>query len=264
MTRPLAEHLDLSDFRYPMEPIPERVARVIAAGVESGRSFPFSEAARLLDDGGDGATDAVVRQPDGTLFVACLTEMRGVTPAMWDWWFGWHGYTTERYQLWHPKAHMWSAMQQDRRHLESDRDRWIGNISYVDEYIGPKLQRLAIAFQPPSAFGLDQAAVDALGTAICARTALRRQRVDGGYLLHLVRTTATGSEMLSRFWLGQVEAQVPGLRRPLNAILNSRMVRPHLVSDASALDLLRHCSDEMNHLARILPALHGRFGAKRP
>ena len=82
--RPLTEHLDLSDFRYPMEPIPERVERAIEAGVQSGESFPFSDAPRLLEEGGDGATDAVVRQPDGTLFVACLTEMPGVTPIMWD------------------------------------------------------------------------------------------------------------------------------------------------------------------------------------
>lgn len=258
--KPLTEHLDLSEFRYPMEPIPERVERAIEAGVRAGESFPFSDAPRLLEKGGDGATDAVVRQPDGTLFVACLTEMPGVTPGMWDWWFGWHGYTSERYQLWHPKAHLRSAMRDDRRQLTEDRDRWIGNVSYVDEYIGPRLQRLPIAFQPPPSFGLEQSAVDAVGTAICARTALRRERLDAGYLVHLVKATSTGSEMLSRFWLGNIETQLPWIRRPLNAILNSRAVRARLIGDDSGLDLLRHCSDEMNHLARILPKLYQRFG----
>jgi hypothetical protein len=262
--KPIAERLDLSDFRYPMEPIPKRVERAIEAGVESGRSFPFSDASRLLEEGGDGAGDTVVRQPDGTLFVACSTEMPGVTPDMWDWWFGWHGYTSERYQLWHPKAHLRSAMREDRRQVPGDRDRWIGNVSYVDEYIGPKLQRLAIAFQPPRSFGLDQAVVDTVGTAICARTALRRVHLYGGYLIHLVRTTPTGSEMLSRFWLGHIEAPIPGIRRPLDAILNSGFVRSRLLPDDDGLNLLRHCSDEMSHLARILPELHQRFGAASP
>jgi hypothetical protein len=260
----LTEHLDLSEFRYPMEPIPERLEQAIKAGVQSGESFPFSNASQLLEEGGDGATDTVLRQPDGTLFVACLTEMPGVTPEMWDWWFGWHGYTTDRYKLWHPKEHLWSAMRDDRRHLTGDRERWVGNVSYVDEYIGPKLNRVAIAFQPPSSFGLDPSRVDAIGTAICARTALRRPNLDGGHLIHLVRATPTGSEMLSRFWLGHIEAQIPGIRRPLNAILNSRFVRSRLLPDQDGLHLLRHCSDEMNHLARILPGLHQRFGAASP
>jgi hypothetical protein len=194
-----------------LQKAPKRVERAIEAGVESGRSFPFSDASRLLEEGGDGAGDTVVRQPDGTLFVACSTEIPGVTPDMWDWW-----------------------------------------------------QRLAIAFQPPPSFGLDQGAVDAVGTAICARTALRRVHLYGGYLIHLVRTTPTGSEMLSRFWLGHIEAPIPGIRRPLDAILNSGFVRSRLLPDDDGLNLLRHCSDEMSHLARILPELHQRFGAASP
>ena len=260
----IPEHLDLFDFRYPMQPIPERVEQAIKAGVRSGQSFPTSEASRLLEGSGDGANDIVVRQPDGTLFVACRTEMPGVRPEMWDWWFGWHGYTSERYQLWHPKAHLRAAIRDDRRHVPTDRDRWIGNVSYVDEYIGPILQRLAIAFQPPPSFGLDQGAVDAVGTAICARTILRRERIELGRLIHVVRATPSGSEMLSRFWLGQVVSPIPGLRRPLDAVLNSRVVRARLVRDDAGLDLLRHCSEEMNHLARILPDLYARFGNERP
>ncbi|MEE3331808.1 MAG: hypothetical protein VX246_13140 [Myxococcota bacterium] len=247
-----------------MEPIPARIEEAIAAGVQTGPSCPFSEARGLATPGDDGAGDTVVRQADGTLFVACRTEMPGVTPAMWDWWFGWHSYTSERYQLWHPKEHLWSALRDDRLHLTNDRERYIGNISYVDEFIGPKFQRLSIAFVAPAAFGFDPSAVNAIGTAICARTSLRRERADAGRLIHLVRKTATGSEMLSRFWIGEIDSRIPGLRIPLNALLNRPAVRRHLLPDVDGLHLLRHCSDEMNHLARILPALYERFGTIHP
>ena len=43
---------------------------------------------------------------DGAIHVNIATEMPGVTPAMIDWWFGWHGDSPERYKLWHPKAHV--------------------------------------------------------------------------------------------------------------------------------------------------------------
>ena len=32
--------------------------------------------------------------------------MPGVTPQMWEWWFGWHGSDSRRYKLWHPRAHV--------------------------------------------------------------------------------------------------------------------------------------------------------------
>jgi hypothetical protein len=251
---------DLSEFRYAMEPIPARVEAAIEAGVQRDKEFPFAGAARLLDVNNDAAGDVVVRHADATLFVACRTEMPGVTPAMWDWWFGWHGYASERYQLWHPEAHLKSSMREDRRGLTNDRARYVGNVSYVDEYIGPVLQRLGIAFQLPSSFGFNQAAVDEVGTVICARTSLRRERVNAGYLAHFVKATPDGSEMLSRFWLGHLESQLPGIGRALTAVVDRPAVRSRMLTDAMGLDLLRHCSEEMNHLARILPRLYERFG----
>ena len=79
-----------------------------------------------------------------------------------------------------------------------------------------------------------------------------------------MKATSNGSEMLSRFWLGQINSQIPGIRQPLNAILNTGPVRRRLLADDDGLQTLRHCSDEMNHLARILPGLHKRFGANSP
>ena len=70
---------------------------------------------------------------------------------MWDWWFGWHGRDSSRYKLWHPDAHRFSAMAEDRsadRSLD-DRQRYVGNVSFVDEYVGGTLHQLAIRFVDP-------------------------------------------------------------------------------------------------------------------
>jgi len=42
----------------------------------------------------------------GAIHVHLATPMPGVTPAMIDWWFGWHSDSPERYRLWHPRAHV--------------------------------------------------------------------------------------------------------------------------------------------------------------
>ena len=132
----VTESRDFSAFQTPLQPIPQRVEAAIALGVQSGKDFPFASAAKLLSEGGDGLVDAVVRNHDGVLVVACLTEMPGVTPQMWDWWFGWHGLSSERYRLWHPKEHLRSAMAENREHIRDARERYIGNTSYIEEYVG--------------------------------------------------------------------------------------------------------------------------------
>ena len=80
---------DLSRYRLPMQPIPDRVEAAIAAGVLPG-DLPLSDAASLLAPGYAAVEDGVRRGADGMLIVCCRTEMAGVTGEMIDWWFGWH------------------------------------------------------------------------------------------------------------------------------------------------------------------------------
>jgi hypothetical protein len=54
------------------------------------------------------------------LFV--LTQMPKVTPAMWDWWFAWHGSEAQRYKLWHPRAHI-SSKWADREYTKNVGDK---------------------------------------------------------------------------------------------------------------------------------------------
>jgi hypothetical protein len=258
----ISEPHDLEEFKRPMNSIPERVQVALDRGIRSGDVASVAEPNRLLavDDGGDGLVDDVVRLANGQIVVACLTEMPGVTSQMWDWWFSWHGYTSERYQLWHPKDHVASSMAEDRRHAPTVRERWVGNVSFVDEYIGGAMQRLAIRFVEPASVGLDQSRVDEVGVAICARTVLRKERLAAGHLIHLVEDTEDGSRMHSRFLLGDGASEVPVLGPLITRISNIERVRRSRLPDQVGTSLLLHCAQEMNHLASILPELHERFG----
>jgi hypothetical protein len=138
--------------------------------------------------------------------------------------------------------------------LDDHRARYIGNVSYVDEYIGKTIHKLAIAFHPPESFGLSLQPGD--GTAICARTTDRVRMSEGGCLVHLISPTAGGSLMRSVFWLGQIRSQVPVLGPVINALANSAGVRRAAIPDRFLMDLFEHCSEEMNHLAKFLPSLY--------
>jgi len=257
----LTQDMDLSAHERPLSlNIPDRVEAAIARGVQSGRDFPFAKAGRLIEPDGDGLTDAVVRNSDGVLVVACRTQMPDVTPQMWDWWFGWHGVSSTRYRLWHPRDHISSALAEDRRHLPDAKARYIGNVSFVEERIGEgEIHKLAIAFKAPSAFGLDERKVAEQGTAICARGGLPHVRAEVSYLIHFVRRTPGGCEMLSRFWLGHVKSSIPLVGGLISLGMNRRTARIANSPDDFGLKLLRHCSEEMSHLTKILPGLHAAF-----
>jgi hypothetical protein len=174
---------------------------------------------------------------------------------MIDWWFGWHLPESARYQLWHPRAHLKATCKEDRTRLDDDRARYVGNVSYVDEYIGPTIQRLAIEFQPAASFGFAELDLQR-ATAICARTVDRVRASEGGALVHLVLPTAHGSEMRSAFWLGTIRNRLPMIGGLVTRLVNRPGFRRRVVTDSFLLDLFQHCAEEMNHLAKFLPALY--------
>lgn len=244
----------LEKYQLPIINAPERVLRVIAAGVQAGQFDGVATAPELLA-GTQPPPDGVVRDEAGRVRVTCTTDMPGVTPAMIDWWFGWHLPASARYRLWHPQAHMRARVREDRSHLNNDRARYIGNVSLVDEYIGNTLKKLSIAFFPPGQLGFE--AQDARqSTAVCARTSDRLLGGEGGSLVHYVVATEDGAQMRSAFWLGEIRHQWCPVDALLRRLLNTRTMRRVLVPDRFALDLLQHCAEEMNHLARFLPELY--------
>ncbi len=235
-----------------MAPLPRHVAGALEHGPQADPVLPeFDSAAELLDQEDHETENGYGRLSDGGLQVSVRTDMPGVTPAMWEWWFGWHGSDARRYKLWHPRAHV-SAQWSD-----GGADGWyLGRTSLVTEYLGSVRTRAAIRFVEPAELGLT---VPADQAAICARLGSPDLPVDVGWLIHHVRPTSDGSQMRSRFWMGgrhvAVRANVSGIR------LADRVVRPvaaRMLPDPR--DLLVHCAQEMNHLAGFLPELCAVLG----
>jgi hypothetical protein len=208
---------------------------------------PFINKVLSLASGYGAVENGFCTHADGSATVHIHTEMPAVAPHMWHWWFGWHGSSSDRYKLWHPKAHV-SARWLDGHPFES----YIGRTSIIEEYIGQKLEKAAITFKDPCEFGL-QNTVDQV--YICARLGYSQLPIDYGYLVHQVRKTSYGAEMRSRFYIGGPHIALRGSHifgKLVSAIIrNIKTIKP---SQAKALML--HCSEEMNHLAQILPDLY--------
>jgi hypothetical protein len=237
-------------FKPEMAPLPRHVVTALEHGPQAEPVLPrFEDAAALLTPGYEQTEDGYGSLGDGGVQVSVRTEMPGVTPQMWSWWFGWHGSRPSRYKLWHPRAHV-SACWNDS---EPD-GHYVGRTSLIEEYIGSGFTKGAISFVEPGALGLDE---QGLGSdiAICGRIGAADLPVDIGWLIHYVRSVPGGSEMRSRFWMGGRHVAVRGGNR-----LADRVIRPVAARQLpNPRDLLVHCAQEMNHLAGILPGVHSRF-----
>jgi hypothetical protein len=236
-------------FRPEMASLPRHVVEALEHGPQAGPTLPgFDEVAEMLDDGHQQTENGYGVLRDGGLQVSVRTDMPGVSPAMWAWWFGWHGSDSRRYKLWHPRAHVsarWSDGGGD--------GTYVGRTSLVQEYLGSSFTRPAIQFVEPSTLGLGELG-DAV--AVCARLGSSDIPVDVGYLVHHVRPTSEGAEMRSRFWMGGRHVAV---RR--GNLLTDAVVRPVAARQLpDPRDLIVHCAQEMNHLAGFLPELYRRFG----
>jgi hypothetical protein len=241
------EHDDLTRefFDWNVPDLADPVREAIAAGVRTDLpGMNLDNVSDLLEPGYLPLETGLAHAASGEGCVAVWTSWPGTTPEMIDWWFGWHIARTERYKLWHPQAHYYAQPKYDLSDLPglTDRERYLGNTSWVDEYIGPIDSRLAISFHDPAVIGLDYDTLDAAGygTLIYATSAMSDDDSPGARLIHAVRRTAWGSEMRSRFILP------PGILE---------LIGP---------PLLDHCYTEMTHLAGFLPRLFARVNATGP
>jgi len=230
-----------------MAALPRHITQALEHGPQADQTMiEFDRRATILDDGYQQTENGYGYLRGGGFCVAVRTDMPGVTPAMWDWWFGWHGSQSRRYKLWHPRAHA-SARWADGGGDGS----YIGRTSIIEEYLGSAYAKAAIRFLAPADFGVAPAR---LGTdiAVCARLGSSELPVDIGWFVHHVRATADGAEMRSRFRMGGPHIAVRHGNRLTDAVV--RPVAARQLPDPR--DLLVHCAQEMNHLAALLPALH--------
>lgn len=232
------------------------IQQVLANPPLAWGSMPDASEMTLLEKAGDMVIEnGYSVAEDGSIAVAVKTIMPGVTPEMWDWWFGWHGSSDQRYKLWHPAAHL-SARWEDGRNDHC----YIGRNSIIKEYIGKDPLDAAIQFKSPLTFGFSPQAINHPQQAvyICARIGHPDLPVDYGYLVHQVRAIAGGAEMRSRFWVG---GRYVGLRKKgtFAAAVAEILKKIKSLPDNFATDLLQHCSEEMNHLAKFLPKLYEKY-----
>ncbi|CAM2861317.1 hypothetical protein BST27_07415 [Mycobacterium intermedium] len=246
-------------FNAEMAPLPRHVVQALEHGPQGEMALlAFEDAASVADDGYQQTENGYGVLPDGGYQVSVLTDMPGVTPAMWSWWFGWHGSDTRRYKLWHPRAHLSAAWKDGDDGDRKGSQRYIGRWSLISEYIGSSLLNGAIQFVAPEEMGCPPDSGEAV--SICARLGASDVPVDVGWFIHHVRSTKNGSEMRSRFWMGGSHIAVrkaPGVA--------SKAVRPiaaRILGDSatSGRNLIVHCAQEMNHLAGFLPQLYEAFG----
>jgi len=243
-----------------LAPLPAQVPQTLDRGpVAEALLPPIAEAPENLFGTAAVLENGFALTADGATHIAVRTDLPGVTPAMVDWWFGWHSDSPERYKLWHPRAHVHAGWLAPPPSGTCGRARYVGHTSIVDEYIGSDLIRASIRFVPPQTLGFTDASLDdpERATIVCARTGLGDFPIEVGYLAHYVRRTANGSEMRSRFWIGGPYAA--GRSSAVGAIMAraARLVMGPTEGDARVL--LVHCAEEMQHLAGFLPALYAQF-----
>jgi DAPG hydrolase PhiG domain len=248
-------------YRPDLAPLSASAREAIAVGPVAHELLPpIARAGELLVHGHGPVETGYSLAPDGGARIAVHTPMPGVTPAMWDWWFGWHGSEAARYKLWHPRAHVHAAWADGA----GDLGRYVGRTSQVVEYIGSTRMRLDICFVPPSSVGLDPARLAQTGAvAICARAGLAGAPAETGWLIHHVRPISGGSEMRSRFWVAGETIRAKA-RGPVGAVATAVLRRLARPNSSEAAHLLVHCAQEMAHLAAILPDLHAAFAHKEP
>lgn len=85
---------------------------------------------------------------------------------------------------------------------------------------------------------------------------------DGYQQTENVRSTPSGAEMRSRFWMGGSHVALrnaPDLAsRAMRSVASRILGNP----EANARNLMVHCAQEMNHLAGFLPELYEAFGGE--
>ena len=193
----------------------------------------------------------VRRLPDATYLVAVRTPMPEVKAEMVRWWFSDFLQTTEHYNLWHPKDHVWMDWENKKPGENA------GSSHLVHEYIGGELSKLRIQFVNSAEF-FGYEVNDENTFVICARVGLLEEDINIAKMCHVVRNTADGAEMRTRFWLGHVAKREGNntISSIQGFIGNTALVRLFVLDKQLAEDLKRHAQEEMKYLADLLPTLY--------
>lgn len=186
---------------------------------------------------------------NGTGYVANETYMPGVTPEMFDWWFGWQSVGSDlRYKIWDKEDHYHSRA--DKIEYVKDpsvpcsQKTWGVNHDILED-IGMGPEPLLLCFKKPSDLGYDMSKIGTKGcaTMVCAVGEGNAPAV----MAHKCREVDGGIMFESRFWMGY-------------GFKDGQVIK--LIPDGVAIPeavpkmLFGHNIKEFSNLAAILPKLY--------
>lgn len=228
-------------------------------------SIPFSDIGYLVETRDMAMENGWVRRNDGTLYVACTTDLgHEVNGDMFDWWFC-NCDNNEKYRWWHPRDHVsgtWDPPYYGAMAFERPKGHYVDHVHIVDERIGGKLQSLQIEFQRPSKyFDVSKFPEQNITAMLVGRVHVKDSLlglVAAGHCVHMVRQEDDGrSTLKSRFWMGDISyPETPEnyfVASSINFVANSYLFRWTKIPFATGAGLYRHCAEEMACLREFLP-----------
>lgn len=248
--------------RLKVEPAPLEVLLAAESGpLEPESSLPRGEVDRLCDPAPLENPHYWSRMQDLSVRVSNETPMPDLSREMIEWWFDWHSRRSQRYRVWHPVAHFANGRAPAAQ--PAVKPYW-GVSNFPVEDVGDGAASIRIDFTSPREFGFtdDYLDDDSVATIVCARVGDRL--IEHTFMAHVFLRDGDGLRLRSHFWIAEkVRPRLPGpasvMAGPIQSLVSNRYVRKVAVPDQVGRTLLVHCSEEYQHLNRILPGLYERF-----
>lgn len=241
---PLYKYYELDIAPAPQELVEQVMAMSYS---DNTNGLPLEDINKLFDEGYMDNEFGLFGLPDGGAVFSNLTDMPGVTPEMFDWWFAWHGLDSLRYIIWDKDDHYYCQTQNVEQALDTSlslKERFWNTTHDLKEAVmdgGPAVP-VKLHFVPPTEVGFDPEKLkDFKGAIVCTPG-------PPAVMIHFLRPTATGSELRTRFY--------SGYRATANGVERLPDFKPN---DFGGRAMLLHNIKEFRHLAKILPDLYNEY-----
>lgn len=236
-------------YEMDIAPVPEDLAKeILSMNWNKEGGLHINDMNKLFEDGYLDGEFGMYQLSDGGMVVANLTDMPGVTPEMFDWWFAWHGLDSLRYTIWDKDDHFYCQTQNVEQALDESlslRERFWNTTHEIKETFmgGDEEPKSAfLHFVKPTDIGFDEKLYNEFkGTIICTP--------GPAVMSHFLRPTENGSELRTRFWFGYKRNE-DGKYEHIEGFPTFEMM---------GRALLYHNVKEFTHLAKILPLVYAEF-----
>jgi phloretin hydrolase len=249
-------------YTKPAQPDPKKL-EVMEKPMDPLKALPITKLNDMLNPGYFDVEAGWCIMPDGSGYIANYTQMPGVTPEMFKWWFVWHCLEPLRYKIWWPDGHFDISINDNDRHKVMNPERSLdeklqSSTHFVKENVGgPCAEKIAISWMTPEFLGFDMqrfkspnvaAMVAANGVSLMLAPPPGVPNYKSpAFMMHFVREIKGGIELRTRFWMGyHILNKRPFLLLPKGVRL------PDIVSKGLAI----HNVLEFTNLASFLPIIY--------